>query len=441
MNTPNPITRRTFLERSATLGAALAAAPVLSRLTAAELPSNRVRVAVMGLSRGMSHVAGYLALPGVDIAYVCDVDSRRLAKGLAVVQKHQKAPCQGITDFRRILDDPSIDAISIAAPSFWHTTAATMACAAGKHVYVEKPGSYDPQESAWIVAAARKHNRVMQMGAQRRSQDYCIDAIAKLHAGAIGTVRFAKCFYHKSRPSIGIGTHPAVPEWLDYELWQGPAPRRPYQTNVIHNNWHLFWHYDGGELANNGVHYLDVARWGMAVGAPKQVTCAGRRYRYKDDQETPDTGNVTYDFGDVGINMEWSSNHLRASDPLPFCGFYGDGGSICLYENVGHDGSVMSINGRYEICDPDGKVIEKHAGHFSDVVHFGNFVETIRGKEKLRLDIEEGQKTALLCHLGKISLRSGRTVEFDAAKGKASLTPEQAVYWAREYDPKWRPVV
>jgi len=435
------LSRRRFLERSATLGASLAAAPVLSRLTAAERPSNRVRVGVMGLSRGLSHVAAYLELPGVDIAYVCDVDSRRRDKGLAIVQKDQKAPCQAVTDFRRILDDPSIDAISIAAPSFWHTTAATMACAAGKHVYVEKPGSYDPQEAAWIVASARKHNRIMQMGAQRRSQDYCIAAIEKLRAGSIGQVRFAKCFYKNNRPTIGTGRHPSVPAWLDYELWQGPVPRRPFQDNVIHNNWHLFWHYDGGELANNGVHLLDVARWGLGVEAPRQVTCAGRRYRYRDDQETPDTGTATYDFGATGISMEWSSCHPRAAEPLPFCAFYGDGGSISLWEDLAGGTSTRNIRGRYSVNDLAGRVIENHQGHFSDVAHFSNFIETIRGKEKLRLDIAEGQQTALLCHLGKIALRSGQTVEWDPAKGQASLTAEQAKYWSREYDPNWRPVV
>ncbi len=439
MNTP--ITRRSFLERSATLGAALAAAPVLSRLTAAELPSNRIRVGVMGLSRGMSHVAGYLALPGVEVAYVCDVDSRRRDHGLTVVQQAQKAPCQGITDFRRILDDPTIDAISIAAPSFWHTTAATMACAAGKHVYVEKPGSYDPQEAEWIVAAAHKHKRVMQMGAQRRSQDYCIEAMAKLHAGTIGQVRFCRTYIMNNRRTIGIGTHPAVPEWLDYELWQGPAPRRPYQTNVIHNNWHLFWHYDGGELANNGVHMLDVARWGMRVDTPKKVTSTGNRYRFRDDQETPDTGSATYDFGDSGIELVWSANHPQAADGLPICAFYGDGGSISIFEDNKRGPKVTDMRASYAINDLSGKLIEKHEGHFSDVTHFSNFVETIRGKEKLKLDIVEGQKTAMLCHLGKIAHLSGRAVTFDPAKGKSSLTPEQQKYWSREYDPKWHPVV
>ena len=445
MNTP--LTRRSFIGRSATLGAGLAAAPLLSRLVAAKAPSNRIRVGVMGLSRGKSHVAGYLALPGVEVAYVCDVDSRRLAAGLAMVQAKQKAPCQAVTDFRHILEDPSIDAISIAAPSFWHTTAATMACAAGKHVYVEKPGSFDPQEAEWIVAAARKHNRVMQMGAQRRSQHYCIEAIAKLHAGVIGQVRFAKCFLSNNRPTIGHGTHPAVPEWLDYELWQGPAPRRPYQTNVIHNNWHLFWHYDGGEMANNGVHLMDVARWGLQVGPPRQATATGKRYVFHDDQETPDTGSAVYDFGDKGLSMEWSASHKRAAERLPICAFYGDGGTVAIHERmVKHNGvevvSTASTLGSYTISDNDGREIERQEdGGIDDVAHFGNFVETIRGNEKLRLDIAEGQKTALLCHLGKIALRSGRTVEYDAAQGKASLTPEQAVYWAREYDPKWRPVV
>jgi predicted dehydrogenase len=425
----NPLTRRGFLGQSALIGAGLATGAVISRLTAAEKPSNKVRVGIMGLGRGTAHIGAYCSLPGVEVAYVCDVDSRRLDAGLAAVRKKQTAPVKGVGDFRRILDDPSIDAISIAAPSFWHTPAAVLACAAGKHVYVEKPGSYDAQEAEWIVAAARRHGRLVQMGAQRRSSSWFIEAIGKLRSNAIGPVRLAKCWYSNSRGTIGVGKPAPVPGWLDYDLWQGPVAARPYLDNLVHYNWHWQWHWGGGELANNGVHYLDVARWGLGVDHPRRVTCSGGRYRFHDDQQTPDTGDALYDFGDKAIAFEWSSCHPRRAEPLPGIAFYGDGGSLALRT----DG--------YSITDFDGKEIDRRDAKFDEVPHFANFVEAIRGNASLNLEIAEGQKSALLCHLGNIAWRSGRTVDIDPHTGKMISGSAGEKLLGREYRPGWNPQV
>ena len=422
--------RRHFLKQASTV-AGFAALGGFNQLRAQASPAKQLVVGIMGCNgRGMDHIAGLLAVPNVEIGYICDVDRRAVAKGLAAVAKKQARTPQGTDDFRRMLEAKSVDAISVAAPDFWHTPATVLACAAGKHVYVEKPGSHNAHESELIVATARKHQRVVQMGNQRRSWPWVIEAISALHAGEIGKVFFARAWYTNHRPTIGRGKPAPVPEWLNYDLWQGPTPERPYRDNLLHYNWHWFWHYSTAELGNNGVHSLDLARWGLGVDLPRRVTCAGNRYHFQDDWETPDLCVATFDFGTSAIVWEGQS-----CDPR---GFEGAGFGVNFYGETG----VMAIAGdNCHIFDLNNKLVREIKGKGDGGEHFMNFAAAIRDGAKLNSEIEEGQKATLCCHLGNIAWRTGQTVDFDPTTRKMKAGGKAHALWRREYRRGWEPKV
>ncbi|MEI6567953.1 MAG: Gfo/Idh/MocA family oxidoreductase [Verrucomicrobiota bacterium] len=430
------ITRRTFLRQSSLLTAGLAALSTSHAIRAASSPNTKLRVAVIGCNaRGMAHIAGLLAVPNVEIVTICDVDSRAVAKGVAAVLKKQGTKPKGVADLRRVLDDREVDAVTIATPDHWHAPAAIMACAAGKHVYVEKPGSHNAHESGMIVAAARRHTRLVQMGNQRRSWPWVIESIESLKAGVIGKVSFARGWYTNNRASIGRGKPVPVPEWLNYDLWQGPAPERPYRDNVIHYNWHWFWNWATGEFGNNGVHALDLARWGMGVNLPNRVTCGGNRYFYQDDWETPDTIVAMFDFGDKGIAWEGQSCAPRGFEGASFgVTFYGEKGCMSL---AGNDCKIYDLNNK-EIRAIDGK--QKDLFSF-DAIHFNNFADAIRDGKPLAAEIAEGQKSSLMCHLGNIAWRTGQTVNCDPATGKILKNKAANAFWKREYRHGWEPKI
>ena len=282
-----------------------------------------------------------------------------------------------------------------------------------------------------MVQAARQHKRVVQMGNQRRSWPWVIEAMQRLHSGELGKVMFARTWYNNKRPSTGQGKVVPVPEWLDYSLWQGPAPERPYKDNVIHYNWHWHWHWGDGELGNNGIHCLDVARWGLQADYPAKVTCGGGRYQYQDDQETPDVYVTTYDFGDKGATWESHSCHPR--------GFEGEGFGITFYCE---QGSLVILGGQAKLYDLNNKLIAEIKGRSGDGEHFGNFLECIRSGKQPNADIEGGAKSTLLCHLGNIAYRTGRTIHCDPKTGRIVDDKEaEQQFWSREYRPGWAPKV
>lgn len=427
----NSITRRDFLKQtSAAAGLAAMGAPGAVR--AAGGPNDRLRVAVIGChGRGMAHIAGYLRAPNVEIACICDVDSNMIDKGVAAVEKKQEKKPKGVKDIRRVLDDPEIDAISIATPDHWHTPATVMACAAGKHVYVEKPGSHNAHECELAAAAARKFNRRVQLGSQRRSWGWVKDAIQSLHDGELGKLYMARGWYVNNRPTIGHAEPSAPPANLDFALWQGPTPEQPYRENILHYNWHWFWNWGTAELGNNGVHSLDLARWGMGIEtAPRRVTCAGNRYHFKDDWETPDVTVATFDFGDKCLIWEGQS-----CDPR---GFEGEGFGVNFY---GEKGCLSIAGNNVTVYDLKDKVIRKVKGQFDDASHFANFADAIRNGTALNADIADGHKSAMLSHLGNIAWRTGHTVNCDAASGRIIDDNAAMTFWKREYRQGWEPKV
>jgi predicted dehydrogenase len=422
------INRRQFMDRTAAGAAGIALALAAG---AAENPSpERVVVGVMGLSRGLALAMQFAQQPGVEVRYLCDVDATRAAAAVAEVATVASAPPQPVGDFRKILDDPEVDALVCAAPNHWHAPATILACTAGKHVYVEKPCCHNPREGELMVEAARKHNRAVQVGTQRRSSASFRTAIELLHAGEIGRVYSSRATYASLRGSIGTGKPAEVPESLDYDLWQGPAPRTPYIDNRIPYNWHWFWHWGNGELGNNGVHYLDICRWGLGVDFPIRVTSCGGRYCFDDDQETPDTHAVSFAFEDEKmITWQGHSCNLFGSDVM---NFYGEGGTLSL-----------GGEGEFTLYDRNNKVIRSEEGSRGDTEHIVNFLTAIREDNPMALnaEIEVHNPGTLLCHLGNIAQRTGRTLQCDASNGHIVDDADAMTFWAREYEPGWEPTV
>jgi len=435
--------RRKFLKTTTVAGLGLATSPRLSWLRS---PNDTVVVAVMGLNgRGAVLARTFASWRTADVAYVCDVDSVVLAKGVAAVAGVRRGArgVQGLGDFRKALDDKAVDALVIAAPDHWHTPAALLAMQAGKHVYVEKPCGHNPREGELLVEAQRKHQRVVQMGTQQRSAPRSMELMQAIREGIIGKPYLARAWYANTRATIGRGKVAPVPSNLDYELWQGPAPHTPYRDNVIHYNWHWFHRWGTGEICNNGTHEIDVARWALGVDYPVRVTSTGGRYHFSDDWEFPDTQEACFDFAD-GKTIIWqgqSCNGLRTYGRERGTAILGTGGSAV----VDRDG--------YTIYDVKEKVVKSSlAAHPGDALnlsadddmtaqHIGNFLDAIRTGAALHQPITEGAKSVLLGHLGNIAQSTGRALRIDPASGHITGDDEAMKSWQREYAPGWAPVV
>ncbi len=425
------VDRRQFLGRSALSGAAAGLALGTLQARAADAPSNRVVVGVMGLSRGRALAQGFAKQPGVEVKYVCDIDKNRTGAAAGVVEKASGKAPQEIHDFRKILDDKDVDALICAAPNHWHAPATILGCSAGKNVYVEKPCCHNPREGELMVAAARKNNRAVQMGSQRRSGPSYIEAMKQLRDGVIGRVYCARSYYSNERQTIGTGTKVNVPSNINYDLWQGPAARRDYVSNLVHYNWHWRWHWGNGELGNNGVHALDICRWGLEVDYPISVTSSGGRYRYSDDQETPDTHIVGFEFAE-GKSISWQGHSCNRHNH-GFVTFYGETGTLAI-----------GGGGEYTVYDHKDKIVKQvKPTTRGDAEHIDNFVSAIRDEKPLGLnaEIETGYKSTLLCLLGNIAHRTGRTLHCDSSDGKIKNDPDAMKLWTREYETGWEPRV
>lgn len=425
--------RRNFLQRAAATTLATGSTLLTTQRVRGQASSanDTVVVGVMGLSRGKGLALGFARQPNVHVKYVCDVDRLRAESGAAAIGEISDRPVKPLQDFRQILDDPDVDALVCAAPNHWHATATLLGCAAGKHVYVEKPCSHTPQEGELMMEAAVRHRRVVQLGTQRRSSPGTRQAMQRLADGEIGQVYLAKSWYYNRRGSIGNGQPAAPPAELNYDLWQGPAPRRPYLDNVVHYNWHWRWHWGNGELGNNGVHTIDLCRWGLQVDYPIHVTSSGGRFHYHDDQETPDTHTVCFLF-DNGRAITWEG-HSCNQHGSGFVTFYGTGGTLELDSDGNH--RVYDLNEQLLTEVTDSSLGESQ--------HFENFLAAIRGGDPslLHAPIDEGHRSTLLCHLGNISHRTGRSLKCDPTNGHILDDNDAMKHWRREYETGWEPQV
>ena len=439
--------RRNFLKRSAAAGAGLSIAGGLSPVRGAkEAPSDQIRVSVMGVnSRGDALARGFARISGSEVAYVCDVDSRAVERTIGNVNELQETTPEGAEDFRRTLEDNDVDALAIAAPDHWHTPAALQALQAGKHVYIEKPCGHNPREGEMLIEAQQKYNRVIQMGNQRRSWPNVQEAIQRIHSGVVGRAYYARAWYANTRPSIGFGKPAEVPSWLNYELWQGPAPRTQYLDNRIHYNWHWFWRWGTAETCNNGTHEIDVCRWALDVDYPTRVVTSGGHYHWNDDRETPDTQVVSYDFeNDRTITWEGRScngrpieGHSRGAS------IHGEKGTVIIYGNnyVVYDNDNNELERVESDADSGSNINTTGPGNYLDDVHFNDFLTAIRESKRPNSYIEGGHRSVLLCHLGNIAYKTGDTLFCDPSNGHIVGNREAMNMWDRDYEPGWEPTV
>jgi predicted dehydrogenase len=430
------IDRRDFLKTGVAAAAAFQTKNVLGA-------NDRIRIAVIGLrGRGLDHIKSIHGIPNVELAAVCDIDESVIAQRLGDIDKLGMGKPKTFSDVRKLMEDKSIDAVSIATPNHWHSLMGIWACQAGKDAYVEKPCSHSWWEGKQLVAAASKYNRIVQVGSQTRSSVGAKEAIKHLRDGLIGDVYLARGLCYKWRDTIGRTPKSAIPAGVNYDLWLGPAPDRGFSKNRFHYTWHWFWDTGNGDIGNQGIHEMDTARWGLGVGFPTKVSAIGGHVMFDDDQETPNVLNAAFEFASPNgprrlMEFEvrhWSTNHEAeigtwGKSSLPPAGintaaksgpslgpasgkpgtvgniYYGPKGYLAIQE---YD-SYKSWLGDNNEPGPEGKGKE---------THYANFIDCVRSrkKEDLGAPVEEGHISATLVHLANVSYRLGRTLNFDPAK-------------------------
>lgn len=424
MSLPTKTSRRRFLSTSMAAGSAM-----VWSSTPAMAATDPMNVAVIGTgSQGSGHVSRFKAIRNVNLKYVCDPDVSRREKAA------KSSGAVPIDDLRRVLDDPAIDAVSIATPDHWHAPAAILACDAGKHVYVEKPCCHNFREGQLLVEAARRNNRVVQHGTQQRSSQRTADVIQMIREGAIGEVLMAKAWNVQRRKNIGKAKPSSPPEGFDYDMWIGPAPMVPFQSNRHHYNWHWWYAFGTGDLGNDGVHDMDYARWGLGVTSlPVKILGIGGKYYFDDDQQFPDTQTVAFEYGDgvwekrkqLLFEMRlWSKNYPYNADSG--AEFYGTRGKI-----------MYSKRGKLEMYDDSNRRVPDPAPQEPAPLivanHYEDFIDAIRTQRRPNADIEVGFRSAALCNLGNLATRLGRTLELDPATMQIRNDAEANRLLGRDY--------
>lgn len=398
--------------------------------------NDRIQLGVVGVrGRGRDHIAGFVKSPNTVVAAVCDVDQTNVERAQSHAQKLGGRAPAGFADFRKLLEDKSILAVSLATPNHWHALGAVWAVQAGKDVYAEKPVSHNLREGRVLVEAARKYKRIVQVGHQSRSTPHKIEALRLLREGIIGRVYLAKGYCYKRRMSIGHSPDGPVPAGVDYDKWLGPAPVRPFNPNRFHYNWHWFWDYGNGDIGNQGVHEMDICRWGLNQnGLPRRVTSHGGKFVYQDDQETPNMQTAVFDYGGQQIHFEVRGLISHEDGALGFDGtntigntFYGADG----YMSVDAFGYKVFAGEKHELV----KEVKLAQGIWDTQPHFDNFTQAVRSRrvEDLTCDVEQGHLSAALCHLANVSYRTGRSLRFDPAKEAIPGDAEANKLLTREY--------
>src|ERR1700752_2559478 len=431
------ITRREFLDALAVGAAGLAVGTTATSYERILGSNDRLNFAVIGLNgRAYAHLAALKAnKAAARISHVCDVDSNILKKFAERTQQEMGEVPATDKDFRKILEQKDVDAITIATPEHWHVPMAIAGLQAGKHVYVEKPCSHNPAEGQMLLQAPQKFQKLVQMGTQQRSSPHTIEIVQKIHEGLIGKPYLAKAWYCNVRKSIGTGKEVPVPVTLDWDLWQGPAPRRPYTDNVHPYNWHWFKTYGTGETLNNGTHEVDVCRWALGVDYPERVASSGGRNHFKDDWQFYDTLVTSFEYEDKMISWDGKCcNGMR---------YYGrDRGSTIM----GTTGTVLVDRDGYEIYDLNGKKTDEFktgsATSSSDLTgrdsmtdaHFANFIAGIRTGEKLNAPVAIGNVAVTMLQLSNIAWEVNRELQLGTSSGHIQNDPETAKMWRREYE-------
>ena len=411
------VTRRDFVKSS--MAASVTLALPFSRARGA---NGSLRVAVVGMKgRGRGLSGGFHDIPGVRVAALCDVDGNVL-DGEVKKFRDRNEKVNAYADYRRMLENKSIDVVAIATPDHWHVPLAAFSVIAGKDVYVEKPLSHTISEGRLLVNLAHKYGRIIQHGTQSRSAEGLTDAVEYLRSGKLGKIRMAKAINSQLRRPIGRVPDSETPAHVNYDLWLGPAPKRPFNRNRFHYNWHWFWDYGTGDTGNDGIHQIDIARWGLGVELPKAVSCSGGQLFYNDDHQTPDTLIATFEYDDVYLMYEmrlWTPYKLEGHDNGNI--FYGDNGKM----SIGRNG--------WQVTFKDGS--KGPGGGRGDESHIGNFIKAVRSRKvsDLNADVKAGHHSAVLCHLANIAMRVGQRLKFDTKQERFMGNAEANAYLTKKY--------
>lgn len=437
--------RREFIKKSTlgTVGLSMAfSASSYSNIIGA---NERVNFGVAGLNgRGKALSMAIAKTKNANLGYLCDVDSRQFATYRKLLTEQAiSGKVKEMEDFRKVLEQKDLDAVAIATPEHWHAPMAIMAMQAGKDVYVEKPCAHNPREGELLITAQKQYARVVQMGNQQRSAPTSIQTIKDIHEGIIGKPYYGKAWYSNARGPIGKAQKTAVPDWLNWELWQGPAPRQDFEDIWIHYNWHWHRKWGTGEIHNNGTHEIDICRWALQVAYPTKVTSSGGRYHYDDDWQFFDTQIANYEFG-ADKMISWEGKSCNPAE------IYGMGRGAAIYGTEGY--AILERNGT-RVFSKSGELVkelkeEAMSGTMDtvgmgalDLMHMDNFVKGIREGATLNAPISDGAISTHLCHLGNISQDLGRALAIDPATGKVNGDPEAMAMWSREYEPGWEPKI